>query len=280
MPDIWKIRSIVFLKTSILFMWLQRRNVLLCKFYNERSWYIIRNIGKTDLNKRLTIGILGCTAGAGVTHLAITLSNLCHSKLHKKTALLELHKRKNLSTIPSETTLPCRCGFMGNRTVFDIHGVDYYPDITPDELPELYNQGYHILLLDFGSFNECCINEFLRCDRKLVIGSLAPWNIRQYRELLESISHYTNLGEGFYCLTRTESPKQIRDFSRLYQISISSVPSISDPFYIKKEHFSILQEFICWKVSAQNIFLIYHIIATSEFPFGNKGLWSALSYSK
>ncbi len=39
---------------------------------------------KTDLNKRLTIGILGCTAGAGVTHLAITLSNLCHSKLHKK----------------------------------------------------------------------------------------------------------------------------------------------------------------------------------------------------
>lgn len=127
---------------------------------------------------------------------------------------------------------------MGNRTVFDIHGVDYYPDITPDELPELYNQGYHILLLDFGSFNECCINEFLRCDRKLVIGSLAPWNIRQYRELLESISHYTNLGEGFYCLTRTESPKQIRDFSRLYQISISSVPSIPDPFYIKKEHFS------------------------------------------
>ena len=119
---------------------------------------------------------------------------------------------------------------MGDRTVFDIHGVDYYPDITPDELPELYNQGYHILLLDFGSFNECCINEFLRCDRKLVIGSLAPWNIRQYRELLESISHYTNLGEGFYCLTRTESPKQIRDFSRLYQISIS---------------FSILQEFIC-----------------------------------
>ena len=97
---------------------------------------------------------------------------------------------------------------MGDRTVFDIHGVDYYPDITPDELPELYNQGYHILLLDFGSFNECCINEFLRCDRKLVIGSLAPWNIRQYRELLESISHYTNLGEGFYCLTRTESPKQ------------------------------------------------------------------------
>ena len=89
---------------------------------------------------------------------------------------------------------------MGNRTVFDIHGVDYYPDITPDELPELYNQGYHILLLDFGSFNECCINEFLRCDRKLVIGSLAPWNIRQYRELLESISHYTNLGEGFYLL--------------------------------------------------------------------------------
>ena len=56
---------------------------------------------------------------------------------------------------------------MGDRTVFDIHGVDYYPDITPDELPELYNQGYHILLLDFGSFmsavsmNFCAVTENL-----------------------------------------------------------------------------------------------------------------------
>ena len=154
MPDIWKIRSIVFLKTPILFMWLQRRNVLLCKFYNERSWYIIRNIGKTDLNKRLTIGILGCTAGAGVTHLAITLSNLCHSKLHKKTALLELHKRKNLSTIPSETTLPCRCGFMGDRTVFDIHGVDYYPDTISCSL-------ILEVLMNAVSMNFCAVTENL-----------------------------------------------------------------------------------------------------------------------
>ena len=90
---------------------------------------------------------------------------------------------------------------MNSRTIFNIHGVDYYPDVTPDELPGLYNQGYQILLFDFGNFGECCIHEFLRCDRKLVIGSLAPWNIRQYRDLLESLSHYTNLGEGFYCLT-------------------------------------------------------------------------------
>lgn len=134
---------------------------------------------------------------------------------------------------------------MNSRTIFNIHGVDYYPDVTPDELPGLYNQGYQILLFDFGNFGECYIHEFLRCDRKLVIGSLAPWNIRQYRDLLESLSHYTNLGEGFYCLTRTESPKQIRDFSRFYQISVSSIPFIPDPFYIKKEHFSILQKFIC-----------------------------------
>lgn len=198
-----------------------------------------------DLNKRLTIGISGCTAGAGATHLAIALSNLCHSKLHKKTALLELHKRNTLAAIPSETRLPCRCSFIGSRTVFCIHGVDYYPCVTPDELPGLYNQGYHILILDFGNASECYTNEFLRCDKKLVIGSLAPWNIVQYRDLLESLSHYTNLGEGFYCLTRTESPKQIRNFSRLYHISLNSIPFIPDPFYIKKEHFSILQKFVC-----------------------------------
>ena len=60
---------------------------------------------------------------------------------------------------------------MNSRTIFNIHGVDYYPDVTPDELPGLYNQGYQILLFDFGNLGECCIHEFLRCDRKLVIGS-------------------------------------------------------------------------------------------------------------
>ena len=58
---------------------------------------------------------------------------------------------------------------MGDRTVFDIHGVDYYPDITPDELPELYNQGYHILLLDFGSFDDMNILGFSDLIRSIIM---------------------------------------------------------------------------------------------------------------
>ena len=56
---------------------------------------------------------------------------------------------------------------MGNRTVFDIHGVDYYPDITPDELPELYIRDTIScslileVLMSAVSMNFCAVTENL-----------------------------------------------------------------------------------------------------------------------
>lgn len=193
---------------------------------------------------RLTVGIIGCEPGAGATHLAVALANLCGSKLKKKTALLELHKRNEFSRLINEEGLPCKQISTADSASFHIHDVDYYGNVLPENLPSLLNQGYHYLILDMGSVHEADLTEFLRCDKKLVIGSLAPWKADNYRIFIQTIYHNFNLGEGFCYLTRTSSPKKLRDFSDTYHLLVHHVPSIENPFYIKKELFSILQELL------------------------------------
>ena len=69
--------------------------------------------------------------------------------------------------------------------MFTIYDVDYYPAVSIGEIPQILNHGYCYLLYDFGVLTEANYNEFLRCDRKIVIGSLAPW-----KEQIYSINFY------------------------------------------------------------------------------------------
>lgn len=213
----------------------------------------------------MTIGIMGCDAGIGVTHLAIALCSYCCSKQRKRAALLELHTRNEISQLVPESEL-CAAMNAHSRTScsaevhskaslfgtshslesgqsylhFKLHGVDYYPHVAGNEVPALLNQGYDYLILDMGSMKEADHSEFLRCDRKLVLGSLAPWKIWTYEEFFRQFSNSVNLGEGFYYLAQTGTTKNIPQFSKAHHISMSGVPFIKNPFQIEKELFLFL----------------------------------------
>ena len=80
----------------------------------------------------------------------------------------------------TDATLPYAQKENRCRTYFRIHDVDYYPATGRDEFPALLNLGYRYLVLDFGSLSEADLTEFLRCDKKIIIGSVAPpgkWTI-------------------------------------------------------------------------------------------------------
>lgn len=208
---------------------------------------------------------MGCDSGIGVTHLAIALCSYCCSKQRKRAAFLELHTRNEISQLIPESELfaamntqsraSCsaemhsKVSLLGtshapesgrDKLHFKYHGVDYYPHVSGNEVPALLNQGYDYLILDMGSMKEADHSEFLRCDRKLVLGSLAPWKIWTYEEFFRQFDNSVNLGEGFYYLTQTGTAKSIPHFSKAHHISMSGVPFIKNPFRIEKELFLFL----------------------------------------
>ena len=187
---------------------------------------------------------MGCSPGAGVTHLAIALANLCGSKLGAKTACIEFHGRDELRFLMTEDKLPFRQAENNCRSYFRIHDVDYYPNASAKELPCLLNQGYRYLILDLGSAEEADFSELLRCDRKIVIGNPAPWKMDKFRKTLTRITQKTATGEGFLYLMEMGKPKNLRELSGQYHIILRSIPLIENPFRIEKEFFSILQELL------------------------------------
>lgn len=120
---------------------------------------------------------------------------------------------------------------------FRLHGIDYYPKMTGSALPALLNQGYDYLILDLGSQKEADISEFLRCHRKLVLGSPALWKLWKYEEFFQSLGSSVNLGEGFCYLVQTGNTKNLTHTAKLHHVALSSIPFIKNPFRIEKELF-------------------------------------------
>ena len=104
-------------------------------------------------------------------------------------------------------------------------------------MPRLLNMGYDYLILDLGSLNESAAAEFLRCDRKIVLGSLALWKAWSYEEFFKQFDSFTNLGEGYHYLVQMGTFQNHSVFSRQHSISMQEVPFIKNPFHIEKEHF-------------------------------------------
>lgn len=191
----------------------------------------------------------------GVTHLSIALCNYCTSKQKKKCAYLELHGRNEISQlVPEAKLLPSKTKCINarddftitsqpglkERPCFRLNGVDYYPAITAEEIPALLNMRYDYLILDIGTLQEATFSEFLRCDRKLILGSLAPWKLWKYEAFFLTYADILNLGEGFDYLIQTGCNPKNSSFSRTHHIKMQFVPFIKNPFRIEKELFPFL----------------------------------------
>lgn len=134
-----------------------------------------------------------------------------------------------------------------DRPRFKLHGIDCYSCVTTSEIPALLNRGYDYLILDMGHLAEADLPEFLRCERKLVLGSLAPWKSSSIQSFFERFNDNINLREGFYYIMRTGDSGELLRFSRAYHLPmhcIGCLPNISNPLKIKKEHFAFLEDLL------------------------------------
>lgn len=122
--------------------------------------------------------------------------------------------------------------------------IDYYPNVACERVPLLLNQGYEYLILDLGSRPEAKKSEFLRCDIKLVLGSLAPWKVSHYKNFLKEYCCGDQSGQCIFYFVQSGSHKTTSAFSKAYHISMQNVPFIKNPFQIEKELFSFLQNVV------------------------------------
>lgn len=124
--------------------------------------------------------------------------------------------------------------------------MDYYPNVGKDLLTELINSDYAFLVLDFGVLSAQSIDDFYRCNRKFIIGSLAPWKRDNFFHFLKK-NITKNIKDSFYYLLQNGCKESAREFSKDANIpfyNLIFVPFLENPFHITNNEFSFLERLL------------------------------------
>ena len=195
---------------------------------------------------RLSIGIASSASGLGATHLCIALANYLASKKGLKTACLELGQADTFEDLKNN----CTPGLFSAKTAahrsFKIYDVDYYPNVKKEELATLSNAGYDILIFDFGVLTPSDLDEFCRCDKKLLLNSAAGWRRSELAAIFSTYPQIKTL-EFIHFMILYGTRSDMHKIAKIHDLPLHrlrTIPFIQNPFHIAKEQFSFFEELI------------------------------------
>mgnify|MGYP004541175819 CR=1 FL=1 len=128
--------------------------------------------------------------------------------------------------------------FFGNRGFMP---AELIAGARRDMIKAVSDAGYDYLLLDFGILTDQTSGEFLRCDQRIVIGSLSPWKAHSYHTFFQTYLATKKQQKCMLFLALSGEQKNIHKSIFRYPVSIQFIPFFCDPFHIGKDLFPFLQ---------------------------------------
>ena len=176
------------------------------------------------------IAVVGASAGVGVTHTVICISHhLCRNK--QKVACIEMSTDVNSFTHIQKSIEGNHFVCNDSNIRFEIDGVHYWRQRVKEDVIGLLGSGYDYLVIDLGNeFDEASVEEFLRADLSIVVGSGAEWRHLDMIHFFSTYAHYKN--KNWVCclpLAPIHSVKNLR--KKLNHSNIYALPIQKDPFY-------------------------------------------------
>ncbi|WP_025716090.1 serine/threonine-protein kinase [Paenibacillus sp. 1-18] len=187
------------------------------------------------------VAVLGVSSGSGATHTAIAVSHYL-SRRSRSVALVELHSTAKafarlqavVEGVPAERT-------NSNRR-FEVDGVHYWRKTSRADVISLLGGSYRFLVLDLGSGQDNeRLEEFLRADYPLVVGSGAEWRVQEIIGLARSLQRHPQ-HKWNYCLPLASSEAVRRLRKELDHDKVFALPFHSDPFERDGEMDQVLDE--------------------------------------
>jgi len=172
---------------------------------------------------------MGVGRGVGTTHLTIMLGNYLANGLGKKVALLELNSNHTYSKIRLMK------GSKISEACFEVNRMDFYENISYEDIPKIMADNYNYIILDVSSSNMLGKNEFLRSHKKMVVGSLSKWKAQEYFNCFDNMQQISEISAcQFLSLSYDcEVAKIVKD---KYGVKIDQIPFEQNPFYIGSNH--------------------------------------------
>lgn len=139
-------------------------------------------INRDPGTSREVIGILGVHPGAGVTYTGILLAFCQGEEQGRRTAFLEVNKNHDLSLFQ-----PVYEWSDETSGTFTYGNITFYKDVEAHQVADIIGEGYDCFILDFGSDYQENKDEFLRCNRKLLINGCSEWRLGKLSQFIRKL---------------------------------------------------------------------------------------------
>lgn len=157
-------------------------------------------------NRLLNIGIVGIDKGEGVTSLSVGIASYLQEVRCKRVAMAEMNKEGEFEQIKNTYF-----GKNHHEIPFEIFKIHYYSGVTKAQYSKICNMGYDCIVTDFGFDYQKAMEDFLRCDKKIVMGSVNLWKYQKYLEFYEYAKSFPGIGKWLFLLSGDEDDiKMIR----------------------------------------------------------------------
>lgn len=148
----------------------------------------------------------------GVTHLVMTLANYSVSHRRRKTAIVEFSGNHDLEKMT------------GTSEPFEWNRIICYPNLASSRIADVINGDFEVIIFDMGSSYYRIRNELLRCDRKMILGSLVPWRKPDYVRFVMEEMGEDRFARNVTYLTINGSKKDKKDFYKITGQMVTPAP--------------------------------------------------------
>lgn len=199
----------------------------------KKVWKLSRS-GKMPVNQEI-IGIIGTGRGVGVTHFTVMTAGYLGGVLRKRCAVLEWNSHgdfRNMRKLCVKEQSQAGC--------FHILEADYYERAGIDTLLLCKKSGYQAEIVDYGTVRDGNLEEFLRCDRQFVLGSLSEWQMETF---LEFERKGKKAEKSWKTLVSFGSEEARKNVEKRLNTPIYRIPVSVDVFAVTGEIIGFYQQF-------------------------------------
>lgn len=170
-------------------------------------------------HETISIGIIGTVKGCGVTNMVVAIANYLSGITGKEVSVYENNGSRTFSKMND---------YFEGINIAKRNGCTFYSKGSV-KLSSLYGEELDFVIIDFGA-ERLNLGEFNKCNYKIVMGSLEPWNLKLYGEP-DNIINIAGENKNWSMVFHGDD-KSLKRLKKELKIHIIKRPFIDNPFII------------------------------------------------
>lgn len=176
----------------------------------------------------MTVGVMGVEKGVGTTHSSLMTASYYRKKGYS-VAIVEWGEQEAFSRIRD---IYEGGGSKSEEDVFVIKRIHHYPRFSEKQLSRLRKEGYQVIVVDFGKYQDFLLSYYNDLDLQLLVGHGIDWKIHELGQIVGSVPE--PLCADWKILLPFGDDEERLDVQKLCNVKAFSIPFHKNPYQISK----------------------------------------------